>query len=289
MLAQIATKAGYPEGHYAGMFTFPPRGLRNKAFAARGRRQEALGMTIFHQVVGDGPTVLLVHAGVCDSRMWARQVDDLRRDHRVITLDLRGFGETPLVEGAKYADARDVLEVLDELGVETTKVVGSSLGAYVVLQAASRQPERFNRLVLMSPPADNVEPTDDFRAFAAEENKLLDAGDIDAATELNVRTSVGPEADDETRELVRVMQKRAFELQLAAGEDVDNDEWEVSGITAPIKLFTGAHELTFLADCAKYLTGILPNVDHTELPWAGHLPSLERPAEMTALIRAALA
>jgi pimeloyl-ACP methyl ester carboxylesterase len=220
--------------------------------------------------------------------MWARQVEDLRRDHRVITLDLRGFGETPLEAGAKYADAGDVLEVLDELGVETTKVVGSSYGAYVVLQAASRQPERFSRLVLMSPPADNVVPTDDFRAFAAEEDKLLEAGDIDAATELNVRTSVGPDADDEARELVRVMQKRAFELQLAAG-DVDNDEWEVAGITAPIKLFTGAHELAFFAACAQYLAGILPNVDHTELPWAGHLPSLERPAEMTALIRAALA
>ena len=246
-------------------------------------------MTIFHRVVGDGPAVLLVHAGVCDSRMWARQVEDLRRDHRVITLDRRGYGETPLEAGAKYADAADVLEVLDELGVENTLVVGSSYGAYVVLQAASRQPERFSRLVLMSPPADNVVPTDDFRAFAAEEDKALEAGDIDAATELNVRAWLGPEADDEARELVRVMQKHAFEIQLAAGDDVENEEWEVAGITAPIKLFTGAHEFAFFAACAKYLTEILPNVDHTELPWAGHLPSLERPAEMTALIRAALA
>ncbi|GAA1558057.1 alpha/beta hydrolase [Kribbella sancticallisti] len=225
-------------------------------------------MTIFHQVVGDGPTVLLVHAGVCDSRMWGRQVEDLRRDHRVITLDLRGYGQSPLEAGAKYADAQDVLDVLDEVGVESTKVVGSSYGAYVVLQAASRQPERFSRLVLMSPPADNVQPTDDFRAFAAEEDRLLEAG-------------------DEARELVRVMQKHAFEVQLAAG-DVDNEEWEVSGIPAPIKLFTGAHELKFFAACAAYLTELLPDVEHTELAWAGHLPSLERPDEMNAVIRTAL-
>jgi 3-oxoadipate enol-lactonase len=244
-------------------------------------------MTISYQVVGDGPTVLLVHAGVCDSRMWARQVEDLRRDHRVITVDLRGHGQTPLEAGTKCADAGDVLEVLDELGVETTKVVGSSYGGYVVLQAASKQPERFSRLVLMSPPADDVEPTEDFRAFAAEENRLLEAGDIDGATELNVRTSLGPEADDEARELVRVMQKRTFEIQLAAG-DVENEEWEVGGITAPIKLFAGAHELKFFAACAAHLAQILPDVEHVELPWAGHLPSLERPTEMTALIRTAL-
>lgn len=245
-------------------------------------------MAIFHEVVGDGPAVLLVHAGVCDARMWARQVEDLRRDHRVITVDLQGHGRTPLAAGVKYVDAQDLLDVLDAVGVESTQVVGSSYGAYVVLQAASRQPERFSRLVLMSPPADNVQPTADFRAFIDEENKLMEAGDLDAATELNVRTSVGPDADDETRELVRVMQKRAFELQSATGE-VENEEWEVGGITAPIKLFTGAHELTFFAACAQYLTELLPNVEHVELPWAGHLPSLERPDEMTALIRTALA
>ncbi|WP_433016441.1 alpha/beta fold hydrolase [Kribbella sp. CA-294648] len=244
-------------------------------------------MTIFHEVTGDGPAVLLVHAGVCDSRMWARQVEDLRTDHRVITVDRRGYGKTPLEAGAKYADAADLLEVLDELGVETTAVVAASFGAYVALQAASKQPERFSRLVLMSPPADNVMPTDDLRAFGAEEDRLLEAGDVDGATALNVQAWVGPEADDEARELVRVMQKRAFEVQLAAGE-VENEEWEVGGITAPITLFTGAHEFTFFADCAKYLTELLPNVTHTELPWAGHLPSLERPTEMTATIRAAL-
>lgn len=244
-------------------------------------------MTIFHQVVGDGPTVLLVHAGVCDSRMWARQVEDLRVDHRVITLDLRGYGETPLEAGAKYSDAQDVIDVLDELGVTNTKVVGASYGGYVVLQAASGQPERFSRVVLMSPPADGPERTDDMRAFGAEEDVLLEAGDVDGATDLNVRFWVGPDADDEARELVWAMQKRAFDVQIAAG-DVDNEEWEVGGITAPVKLFTGAHEPQYFAACADHLVEILPDAEHTVLPWAGHLPSLERPTEMTALLRTAL-
>jgi len=218
--------------------------------------------------------------------MWARQVADLQADHRVITLDLRGYGQTPLEAGAKYADAGDVLALLDELGVDSTAVIGSSYGGYVALQAASRQPERFSRLVLMAPPADDVVPDDDFRALSREEDRLLEAGDVEGATELMVQW-LGPEADDEARDLIRVMQKRAFELQLAAG-DVDNDEWEVGGITAPVKLFTGAHDFRFFTDCARHLTGILPNVEHTELAWAGHLPSLERPDEMTATIRAVL-
>ena len=56
-----------------------------------------------------------------------------------------------------------------------------------------------------------------------------------------MRFWLGPEADDEARDLLWMMQKHAFEVQVAAGE-VDNEEWEVGGITAPVKLFTGAHE-----------------------------------------------
>jgi pimeloyl-ACP methyl ester carboxylesterase len=230
--------------------------------------------------------VLLVHAGVADARMWGRQVEELRADHRVITVDLRGYGETPLEAGAKYSDAGDLLAVLDELGVDSVAAVGASYGGYVVQQAASRQPERFNRLVLICAPTDNVQPTDDLRAVWAEENQLLEAGDVDAATDLMVRSWIGPDADDAARELLRDMQKRAYELQLAAGDDVDNEEYAVEPekIGAPVRLITGAHDFRFFADCATYLQERLPNAERIDLPWAGHLPTLERPSEASRLI-----
>src|SRR4051794_41656883 len=85
-------------------------------------------MTISSEVVGDGPAVLLVHAGVADARMWARLVEELKDDHRVITVDLRGYGETPLEPGAQYSDAGDVLEVLDTVGASAVTAVGASYG-----------------------------------------------------------------------------------------------------------------------------------------------------------------
>jgi pimeloyl-ACP methyl ester carboxylesterase len=217
--------------------------------------------------------------------MWARQVAELRRDHRVITVDLRGYGETPLEPGAEYSDAGDVLAVLDELGVDSVEAVGSSYGGYVVQQVASRQPERFKRLVLICAPTDGVEPTEDLRAVWAEEGRLLEAGDVDGATDLMVRSWIGPEADAEARELLRVMQKRAFDVQLAAG-DVDNEEYPVEPekIGAPVRLITGAHDFGWFGDCAAYLAERLPNAERIDLPWAGHLPTLERPSEALNLI-----
>ncbi|MEU4197074.1 alpha/beta hydrolase [Kribbella sp. NPDC026611] len=242
-------------------------------------------MTISYNVVGDGPTVLLVHAGVADARMWAAVVEDLRDDHQVITLDLRGYGDTPLEPGAKYSDAADVLAVLDAAGAGAVTAVGSSYGGYVVQQVASREPQRFARLILLCAPTDNVEPDEDLRALWAEENQLIDAGDVDGATELTVTRWIGPDADDEARGLLRTMQRHAYDVQLAAG-DVDNEEWPVvpEKITAPVRLITGAHDFRFFADCADYLADRLPNATRVELPWAGHLPTLERPADALELI-----
>jgi pimeloyl-ACP methyl ester carboxylesterase len=240
-------------------------------------------MTISHAVTGDGPDLVLVHAGVADSRMWARQVNELKTSHRVITLDLRGYGESPLEP--KYSDAGDVLALLEELGAKDVTAVGASYGGFVVQQVASRRPELFARLVLLCAPTDNVQPDDELRALWSEENELLEAGDVDGATELTVRLWIGPEADDEARELLRVMQKHAYDVQLAAG-DVDNEEWPVEPekIGAPVRLITGAHDFKFFADSADYLAERLPNAERVDLPWAGHLPTLERPAEALGLI-----
>ncbi|WP_405055765.1 alpha/beta hydrolase [Kribbella sp. NBC_01505] len=240
-------------------------------------------MTISYDVVGDGPPILLVHAGVADRRMWRQQVPELARTHQVITPDLRGYGETPVAP--KYSDAGDILDLLDHLNLSQVHAVGASYGGYVVQQAASRRPELFTRLVLLCAPTDNVQPDDGIRAVWAEENNLLEAGDIEGAAALTVQHFIGPEADDSARTLLHHMQKRAYELQLPAG-DVDNEEYPVTPetLTMPVRLVTGAHDFQIFADSATHLQDRLPNPERIDLPWAGHLPTLERPTEALQLI-----
>jgi len=155
------------------------------------------------------------------------------------------------------------------------------------LQLASSAPHRVTRLVLLSPAAEGVEPTADLQTFAQQEDVLLEAGDIDAATELNVRTWVGPEADGATRQRVREMRQQAFRIQLAAGDDVHAEGFEVdvAGINAATTVVSGQRDLDFFQAVARHLNALLPNARHIDLPWAGHLPSLERPDEITELIR----
>ena len=93
------------------------------------------------------PDVLLLHAGIADSRMWEPQRIALEAaGRRVLAPDLRGFGSRPLETGPfSYVD--DVTSLLSG----PTDVVGCSLGGRIALELALGRPELVARLVLFAP------------------------------------------------------------------------------------------------------------------------------------------
>ena len=248
-------------------------------------------MTALHHLVeGAGPVVLLLHAGVADLRMWGEQVAALDSEHTVVRCDLPGYGGTPVAPGPDSCDAEAVLALLEQLGVERFRLVGASYGGYVALQVASAVPERVERLVLVAPAADLVEPDEPLRELWRQEQALLDAGDLDGAADLALGTWLGPAADEEHRRLLRDMQHRAYELQSAADEQEAPRHLPVTpaAVVAPATVLVGGHDLPFFRSTARALADALPHAELVELPWAGHLPSLERPAETARLVAAAL-
>lgn len=243
-------------------------------------------MTLSHDVAGDGPALVLLHSGVCDRRMWDPQWPALLdAGYRVIRCDFRGFGQSPVADHP-YSDAQDVADLLEHLGIEHAALVGSSYGGQVAIELAARHPDMITALFLLCAAAPGHAPSDALRSFAEQEDALIETGDIAGAVELNVANWLGPETDDTTREHVRRMQRHAFDVQLAVPEapapattDVD-----LSLITAPCLAVSGGHDLPDFGEIAARLPHQLPDARHHELPWAGHLPNLERPAEVTDLL-----
>ncbi|MDX2293738.1 MULTISPECIES: alpha/beta fold hydrolase [Streptomyces] len=247
-------------------------------------------MTLSHDTAGTGPqTVVLLHSGVCDRRMWDGQFHALAEaGHHVVRCDLRGFGETPA--DAPHVHADDVRDLLDHLGVERAVLVGSSFGGEVALEVAVRHPERVAGLTLLcaAAPVDHAAGPE-LRAFFAREEALLDAGDLDAATALNVELWLGPDAGDAARALVHTMQRRAFELQLGVPDEhgarpsgVTEDDLRT--IAVPALVVSGAHDVPDFRAIAGKTAALLPAARRVELDWAGHLPPLERPDETLRLL-----
>jgi len=243
-----------------------------------------------YDVAGTGPALVLLHSTVCDRRMWDPQWPVLAEaGYRVVRCDFRGFGATP-VPSAPYNDADDVLSLADELDLGPMALVGASSGGEVALEIAARRPRRVTALALVSAGMPGHEPTDELRGFWQREGELIEAGDIAGAVELNVATWLGPEADEATRERVRLMQRHAFEVQLAAPEEYEPVQADVDlhAITAPSLVVSGARDLPDFRLIAARLAALLPGAQAVELPWAGHLPTLERPRESSGLLTAFL-
>lgn len=95
-------------------------------------------MPLAYTDTGDGPPVVLLHGLTCNAAYWLR-VLPLLDGLRTIAVDLRGHGLSAHRESYRYADyASDLVELLDEVGLDRAPVAGHSLGGYVALLAASR-------------------------------------------------------------------------------------------------------------------------------------------------------
>ncbi|GAA1723303.1 3-oxoadipate enol-lactonase [Fodinicola feengrottensis] len=245
-------------------------------------------MLIHHESDGSGPPVLLLHSGVADLRMWDPQWPELIAAHQVVRVDLRGFGKT-LATAGTYRDADDVREVLDSLGISRTAMVGSSYGGRVAMEFAAAYPDRVTQLILLCPVYQGLPPTAALKDFAAAVAAFLEAGQLDAAVDLNVQTWLGPEADDPTRELVRKMQANSLRLKLVHPDGgPETSEIDAATIDIPALVVSGARDMDYFLAVAQHLAQVMPKARQVELAWAGHLPSLERPGEITQLLLEAL-
>jgi pimeloyl-ACP methyl ester carboxylesterase len=110
------------------------------------------GVSLRYRAIGDGPTVVLVHGYGASLDSWRGVDDALAKHHRVIAIDLKGFGwsSRPAGDYSPAAHAALVWKALDQIGADDVALVGHSWGASVVLAMALDKPARVRRIALVS-------------------------------------------------------------------------------------------------------------------------------------------
>ena len=230
--------------------------------------------------------------------MWQPQVEVLQSaGYRVLAPDLRGFGQH-LLEPASFSHVRDVDALLDG----PAAVVGSSLGGRVALELAVLRPELVERLVLIAPGLPGWQWSDETRAAWAEEETAFERGDIEAAAEASLRLWVdGPRrspemVDPAMRSAVHGMLIRSYELQKEGG-DVGAEEEQtldppvndrLGEIRCPTLVLVGDEDVADMRAIAAHVANSVSGARLVNVPAAAHLPSLERAAEVNALLLAFL-
>jgi pimeloyl-ACP methyl ester carboxylesterase len=116
------------------------------------RRVELPGASVNYVEMGSGPPVVFVHGLSGCWQNWLENIPHFARKHRVIALDLPGFGDSPMPswEIDVPAYGRLLHDFCEKLGVGTASLIGNSMGGFVATEAVVETPGRFEKLVLVS-------------------------------------------------------------------------------------------------------------------------------------------
>jgi pimeloyl-ACP methyl ester carboxylesterase len=240
---------------------------------------------------GDGPPLLLLHAGIAHRRMWDEHLEPLAAaGRRAVALDLPGFGEAA-APAEPVAHWQDVLAAMDALGMDRASIVGSSFGAAVALRVAATAPARVSSLLLFSS-AGVPEPDPSpqlLGAWEAEEG-ALEAGDLAKAVEAVVAAWVSPAASDEVRRRVSTMQRGNYEAHASerglrqAVDPLEEDPGLLAAIDCPALVAAGEDDVVDFKDAVQGLGARLPRAETTLIEGCGHLAPLEAPEEFRRLV-----
>jgi pimeloyl-ACP methyl ester carboxylesterase len=230
--------------------------------------------------------VLLLHAGIADLRMWESQVAALgAAGHRVVAPDLPGFGEASLEPGTiAYVD--HVASLLDG----PSHIVGCSFGGRIALELAVVSPGLVERLVLIGAGLGAWDWSESAQAGFAEEEEAIERGDLAGAAAQQARMWLADDAAPEVRKLTEAMTLRSYDQQLPVEGKVET-VWpdvpassRLAEVAAPTLVVVGTQDLDDIKAIADKLVAEIPGARLETIEGAGHLPSLERPDELNALL-----
>ena len=241
----------------------------------------------------DGDVVLLIHGYGGDRNSWLFLQEPLAARHRVYALDLPGHGTSSkdVGDGALGMLADVVLGVLDAIGAERAHLVGHSLGAAVAVAATARDPRRISSLTLIAP-----------AGFGAEINAGYLRGFADAQTRRELKPVIGQLFTDEslfTRQVIddllgyKRLDGVGAALQTLVDALLDGDMQRMDSAAALVAI-GGAVPTTVVWGSADR---IIPAVQAESVAGAvrlllddtGHMPHMERPAEVQAAIEQTIA
>lgn len=248
---------------------------------------------LYFEVAGDGPPMILLHAGVADSRMWDDQFAIFAEHFRVVRFDLRGFGRSIMPAG-EFSNHDDVAGLLDFLQIDRAVVLGISFGGKIAIDFALAYPQRVTALALVAPSLGGSQPSQRILDFWEAEEAALEKGDLETAVELNLRLWVDgiyrqpDEINPEVREKVAQMQREIFQIEMP--EDVEEVRLEptangrLAEIAAPTLVLVGDLDLPEKVELTAWLAEQIPNAQHTVIPGVAHLPNMEKPARFNQLV-----
>jgi len=259
------------------------------------------GARLYAEVSGDGPAVVFLHPGLWDSRTWDPQFASFAERYRVLRYDARGYGRSTRPEpGVPYSHVRDLVAVLDDVGIERAALVGCSMGGGIEIDFALEYPQRAAALVLVAPGLGGFEGTAEeeaaWEAWSAEREaaieRAVEAGDLERAQDLRLQMLAPLGTDDEAGRRIReIAFDNMHELTMdeSGEESIDSPAaGRLGEIDMPTLVLPADHDPPWHTRICDVLLAGIPNARLVQIPGTDHVINMRRPSEFNRVVLAFL-
>jgi sigma-B regulation protein RsbQ len=246
----------------------------------------------------DGQPILFAHGFGCDQHMWRLVAPRFEDAFKVVVFDHVGAGESDLAayDSERYtslgAYADDVLDICRELDLQDVVFVGHSVSAMIGVLAATKEPARFAKLVLVGPSPRYIDDDGYVGGFGEEDiRELLDSLDSNylgwssAMAPVIMANADRPELGAElTESFCRT--DPAIARQFARVTFLSDNRADLHRVTVPALVLQCTNDVIAPTTVGQYVAREIPDAELVFLEATGHCPNLSAPDATTAAIAA---
>ena len=232
---------------------------------------------IYYETYGEGPAILLSHAYGASAAMWERQREALSKNHQLILWDMRGHGrsETPDDPAAysRESTLEDMDALMEECGASRVALGGLSMGGYMSLAYAVKNPSRLEALMLFDsgPGFKKPEALSQWNGQAERQARALEKRGLDAK----------PPAPPEVQHTDPQSLAHAARGMLAQSDT--SVIFALEKIALPTLVVVGAEDKPFLA-ASDYMAVKIPNAQKSVLEGAAHYANYDKPHDFNEAV-----
>lgn len=250
------------------------------------------GCSISYDDSGTGPALLLIHGWSLDHRMWSALTPLLAKDFQVIVYDRRGCGRST-GEPDLRNELDDIDELLDELEISQTVLLGMSQGGRIALRYCLTRPRRVAAIILQGAPLDGYPPpsSDEGRIPLSHYTELIASGNVERFRELWLDHPMMrvPADDSGLQDQLNTMLQDYHGLDLQ-GDIVErmafplNVADHLAEIDCPALIIEGEQEIDYLKRVADKLCAQIPAAERVTLAGGGHLINMIAPESYSSAV-----
>lgn len=248
---------------------------------------QANGLSIAYDLVGEtGSPVVFLHGVGSVRSVWREQLQALGREHRALSIDFRGHGdsEIPATPIDRPAFAADVVGVLDALGLFPAHLVGLSMGGVIALEAYRLYPDRVLSLTL----ADTFAHFPGWEEGMATRERDLARTSMREVAEARIPSCLRPDPDPKKLrgaiEAMATKDKRVYSESSAATWSPDYRAL-LPEVHVPTLILWGDYDTLTPRGLSEELHAGIRGSELRVIPNAGHISNLDNPGVFNAALR----